>query len=567
MCVILVCTKRRPDVDTLNKCAKHNKDGVGIGWISKKTVQFTKGITLDKVIKLANKLPLPYVIHFRLTSVGRVIPDLCHPFPISPKSPTILSGEASAVLFHNGHWNNWEESVLRHAIASNREIPDGEWSDTRAAAWIVHAVGTNFLRFISGKFAVLDPSGISLYGSDWYSENGVRFSNKHWQYESTTAYEGRSSTGWHSTDAYYGNTWRSSFSTLPVKRLPLNAYEPEEPPPVGLRRGPQDHGHRHDPAPEGYLHVLLLGLRARGGGHAGQADGPLGAAQRGQHPLAVHPHGAVRVRARVVHQHHDRGPQALDLPVDRGEPPPVPVSRHHERGDFIEVDDADLAPDPGREPKLVLETPAEPFWHLMAYARDLEPGTVDWAAAPVVDQRLLDQLLENPAEWRAQPVRIPISRLQDGRVRLAGENPARMERYTQGWIGNTTWKSVVQFRSPVLRPDLVIGDLVYGRGFFLHDFAYESSERGLRVAPVFVLQTLERHVPEPSVVLTRIPWVIAGIGLFLGVLFVVLAKRDKRKAAEFEEGTNFPAWARSSIQPRFDLLDAVGARILARAGG
>lgn len=200
---------------------------------------------------------------------------------------------------------------------------------------------------------------------------------------------------------------------------------------------------------------------------------------------------------------------------------------------FDDLEDADLAPDPGAEPRLVLETPEEPFWHLMALARDMPSDGLDWSQAPLLDQRLLDQLLENPAAFRAQALRIPISRLQDGRVRLAGENPARMTRYMQGWIGNNTWKSVIQFRTPVLLPELVIGDLVYGQGFFLHDFAYQSSERGLRVAPVFVLQALQRHTPEPSVVLSRISWLMAGIGLFLGVLFVVLAKRDGRKSGAF----------------------------------
>jgi hypothetical protein len=201
---------------------------------------------------------------------------------------------------------------------------------------------------------------------------------------------------------------------------------------------------------------------------------------------------------------------------------------------FSRLEDANLAPDPGQAPRLVPETPPEPFWQLMAFARDLPEGAIDWAAAPELDQRLLDQLLEKPAEFRAMPVRIPISRLQDGRVKLAGENPARLERYTLGWIGNVTWRSVIQFRTPVLRPELVIGDLVYGNGFFLHDFSYESSERGLRVAPVFVLHSFARHVPEESKVLTRIPWVMAGIGLFLGVLFVFLTRRDKQRSAEFQ---------------------------------
>ncbi len=199
-----------------------------------------------------------------------------------------------------------------------------------------------------------------------------------------------------------------------------------------------------------------------------------------------------------------------------------------------EVEDAVLGARADQEPNLVLETPAEPFWHLMAYARDLPADALDWSAAPELDQRLLDELLERPADWRAQPIRIPISRLQDGRVKLAGENPARIERYTQGWIGNTTWKNVLQFKTPLVLPDLHVGDLVRGQGFFLHDFAYESAERGLRVAPVFVLHALERHVPRTSPVFAYISWSVAGMGAFLTVLFIVLLRRDKRRSEEFQ---------------------------------
>lgn len=202
---------------------------------------------------------------------------------------------------------------------------------------------------------------------------------------------------------------------------------------------------------------------------------------------------------------------------------------------FLDVEDADLSPDDGEAPRLVMDTPFEALWQLMAFARDVPESSIDWSAAPELDQRLLDQVVADPEAWRAQPVRIPISRLQDGRVKLAGENPARMERYTQGWIGNTTWRNVIQFRTPVLRPDLRIGDLVVGRGFFLHDFAYESAEHGLRVAPLFVLQSFERFVPETSTTLRRIPWVIAVVGAALTTLFVVLTRRDRRQSNQLHE--------------------------------
>lgn len=200
---------------------------------------------------------------------------------------------------------------------------------------------------------------------------------------------------------------------------------------------------------------------------------------------------------------------------------------------FDELEDANLTPDPGQEIRFIKETPPEPLWHLMAYARD-GARELDWDAAPELNQRLLDQIQNDPAAFRLQPVRIPISRLQDGRVSVAGENPARMERYMQGWIGNNTWKGVIQFRSPVLHSDFVIGELVYGRGFFLHNFAYESSQAGLCVAPVFVLESIDRFVPETNTALVSLGWLVGGAGAVLVAVFLILARLDRRKAGEFE---------------------------------
>lgn len=201
---------------------------------------------------------------------------------------------------------------------------------------------------------------------------------------------------------------------------------------------------------------------------------------------------------------------------------------------FDDLEDANLSPDPGQEISFVTETPSEPLWHLMAYARD-GASAIDWNAAPLLDQRLLDQIQADPESWRLQPVVIPISRLQDGRVSLAGENPARMERYMQGWIGNNTWKGVIQFRSPVLHTDFQIGELVYGQGFFLHNFAYEASQAGLCVAPVFVLASIERFVPETNQALGNIGWIVGGVGATLVVAFIVLARRDRRRSEEFQQ--------------------------------
>jgi len=200
---------------------------------------------------------------------------------------------------------------------------------------------------------------------------------------------------------------------------------------------------------------------------------------------------------------------------------------------FDDVEDAELLDAETRN--LVLESPFEPLWTLMAYARDLPADAIDWESAPELDSTLMTQLIEDPDTWRLQPIRVPISRVQDGRVLRAGENPARIDRYTQGWMGNHYWPNVIKFLSPVPNQALQLKDFAYGNGFFLHNFAYESAGRGLRIAPVVVLTDVHRFESEQDPL-----WLKLGIafGIFtvaLIVLFTFLVLRDRKRSKSLQE--------------------------------
>ncbi len=199
------------------------------------------------------------------------------------------------------------------------------------------------------------------------------------------------------------------------------------------------------------------------------------------------------------------------------------------------IEDADLVPEDGSEPKFVRESPFDPFWHLMAYARDLPPDSIDWERAPELDAALVAELLEDPVTWRAQPVRVPLSQIQGVQVKAAGENPARIDSVTEGWLGHTTWKNVVHFQAPGSNENVALRDLVEGRGFFLHDFAYESQGRGLRVAPVIVLHSLSVYVPPKQVTLFQIGLAISVLFIASIAIFAWLLWRDRRRAREFEQ--------------------------------
>lgn len=173
--------------------------------------------------------------------------------------------------------------------------------------------------------------------------------------------------------------------------------------------------------------------------------------------------------------------------------------------------------------------PQEGLWHLMAYARDLPEGAIDWDEAPKLNAEALQQVSADGPGHRFQAFRIPISRLQGIRTRTGVENAARVESFTTGWLGNTTWKNVVHFQMPKPLDGLTRGDHVTARGFFLSNFAYQSVS-GMRTSPVFVLHSLDLHDPEiPFIYRVLAPSLVGVIFVLVG-LFIVVLRRDGARA-------------------------------------
>ncbi len=173
MCVILVCPDGvRPDRDTLTACHETNPHGAGVAWRENGEVRWFKGLSLDEVTALVPSLPGEIVIHFRIASVGEVVPALCHPFPVTRLSTTRLTGHARAVLFHNGTWLDW-----RHALwwVRVRDLT-GPQSDTRAAAMLADRFGPDVLGRLPGRWVFFERGFTELYG-DWHPWRGMQASN------------------------------------------------------------------------------------------------------------------------------------------------------------------------------------------------------------------------------------------------------------------------------------------------------------------------------------------------------------------------------------------------------
>lgn len=168
MCVIFVAEKQRPTAHMVQKAWDWNPDGGGAAWREPAAngdgmdVVWRKGIEnttdrhgVDVMQELAETLPLPFVLHFRIASSGGIRPSLTHPFPVTKASINTLRGRTKDyVLFHNGDWKGWMDLVRASAIHSNTGIPRGKWSDTRAMAWLCSIYGLGFMETLEGQKGV-----------------------------------------------------------------------------------------------------------------------------------------------------------------------------------------------------------------------------------------------------------------------------------------------------------------------------------------------------------------------------------------------------------------------------
>lgn len=188
MCVIAVCYKRKLTSSEIENCWASNSDGAGIAWSIADVNHFRKGfMKLRHFMDFYRSVnTLPHIVHFRLESSGGVCPELCHPFPIRPDVPLDTEWHGpEPVLFHNGVVSSWKTTLL-HFLPTILEkmkekgiepkFPGGPWSDTRAVAAIVSAMGVEILNIFEGKYAVLHGGKVKLYG-DFIEEKGVWFSN------------------------------------------------------------------------------------------------------------------------------------------------------------------------------------------------------------------------------------------------------------------------------------------------------------------------------------------------------------------------------------------------------
>lgn len=184
MCVITICMNKRETEENLKAMEEANKDGTGVIFYKDGMPHYRKNIAIGEVLEINGKMEFPFAFHFRFATVGHD-KMLTHPFEVDEESKLKIEGSAPTLLMHNGHWNSWDDTLNRYCINTLEDLPDGDWSDSRAMAFIAAKIGPNILKTISGQKVALFKEGpkIITIGSGWEKGDGILYSNKNWEYK------------------------------------------------------------------------------------------------------------------------------------------------------------------------------------------------------------------------------------------------------------------------------------------------------------------------------------------------------------------------------------------------
>jgi len=179
-------------------------------------------------------------------------------------------------------------------------------------------------------------------------------------------------------------------------------------------------------------------------------------------------------------------------------------------------------------------------WQLVSFVANLEPNKINWADAPMLDQKTIVSIYEHGDEWRGKPVRLTEARLLNAWTQAQEENPMRVEHMIEGWFTRGDWlrttPKVARFVAPFDQlPSGVHKEMeVNLRGFFYKNLAYTPRDGGVAIAPFFVVQSIEPFVRPDSPGLRHMAYLVAGSLLVLGIGIVIVLRHDKAKSNALE---------------------------------
>lgn len=185
--------------------------------------------------------------------------------------------------------------------------------------------------------------------------------------------------------------------------------------------------------------------------------------------------------------------------------------------------------------------PYQAQWQLLAKVTQ-DNGQIDWEAAPEFNDEYLGRMVKGDDSLRGMAFRLPISTSKDARTVVIGENPLHRNQLMKGWIGNYTWKKgrgliqwIGAFDNPALHDFTNSAKLVTGRGIFIKTVLYETRDGDVGQSPVFVMQSVDRHIPKVDTTEREVLWGMLGLTGLIMILITWLLSRDKRQNRILQE--------------------------------
>jgi glucosamine 6-phosphate synthetase-like amidotransferase/phosphosugar isomerase protein len=185
MCVITINQNKKLNKEDIKKIWNSNPDGAGIIYYKNGQLRFKKGImNLKKFLEIYEKIELPHIVHFRLASIGKIVPELTHPFPVFENNK--LEGKSRLLFAHNGHIGNYE--ILYHYLKEMGVKFDDNVNDSyvlaRSLSLLPEKQIEEFINKVIGgsKMVLVYPDyKIKKFGN-FIEEDGIEYSNISWAY-------------------------------------------------------------------------------------------------------------------------------------------------------------------------------------------------------------------------------------------------------------------------------------------------------------------------------------------------------------------------------------------------
>ncbi|MHC4261176.1 MAG: hypothetical protein ACYSWX_01525 [Planctomycetota bacterium] len=180
-------------------------------------------------------------------------------------------------------------------------------------------------------------------------------------------------------------------------------------------------------------------------------------------------------------------------------------------------------------------------WRALAWTRDTPYDATLWDEAQELDAATMERILVDPAAHRGQRFRLPVGLTHTMTVRKAGENPGRIDEYTEGYLFNTTWSDRTPFLTFIAPGDQLNGirngrtRRVTGDFVFLRNFSFVTAANTRRVGSLFVAASFEPFVDPDPYGLWQIAIGFLSFGVALATLIIVLWRRDQKRAKALQE--------------------------------